>query len=211
MSLQPGWNLISLPLIPSGSSPAAVLASIAGKYNSAWAYDPGQTAHPWLSYDPTVPPFLNTLTAIDERMGLWLNMKEPATLTVAGTEPGTTQIGISAGWNFIGYPSGQSRPVGQVLWGVSYTSVWAYDAAAGAGDPWQSYDPDVPPFLNTLQQFSPGWGYALNAAGPGVVSISNGGAASTGAAAGPPWLIAIVVSGFGLAAGSVALRRPSGP
>jgi len=197
-----------LPLVPADQSPPAVLASISGKYNSAWAYNPGQ-ANPWLSYDPSVPPFFNSLTAIDERMGLWLNMKQPATLTITGTEPGSTAIGIAAGWNFIGYPSGQDRLVAQVLWGVSYSSVWAYDAAVGAGDPWRSYDPDVPPFLNTLQQFTPQRGYAVNATAPGVVSISNGAAAAAGASAGPRWLIPIAVSVFGLAAGSLALRRPS--
>ncbi len=172
IDLLAGWNLISLPLIPGDESPAAVLASVAGKYNSAWAYAPGQT-NPWLSYDPDVPPFLNTLTAIDEKMGVWLNMKEAAILTVTGTQPGSTEIAIFQGWNFIGYPSDQTRSVPNVLAGVSYNSAWAYDPSL-APSPWQSYDPDVPPFLNTLQQFTPKRGYALNASAPGELTVSNG-------------------------------------
>ncbi|MBI2912958.1 MAG: hypothetical protein HYY03_03465, partial [Chloroflexi bacterium] len=124
----------------------------------------------WLSYDPAVPPFLNTLAALDVNMGVWVNMKEAATLTVTGTPPGTTEIAISQGWNFIGYPSGQTKAVTDVLAGVSYNSAWAYDPSLSPS-PWQSYDPNVPDFLNTLQQFEPGRGYALNAPGPGTLVI----------------------------------------
>ena len=176
IALCTGWNLISLPLVPSDPAPAAVLAPIAGTLNSAWAYNASATAYsaaapgPWLSYDPAIPSFLNTLTAIDVKMGIWLNMKEAATLTVGGSQPGTTQIPISQGWNFIGYPSGQIKPVADVLTGLAYNSLWAYDPAQYP-IPWQSYDPSVPPFLNTLQSFTPGRGYALNAPAPGTVTV----------------------------------------
>ncbi|MBI2912719.1 MAG: hypothetical protein HYY03_02225 [Chloroflexi bacterium] len=117
-----------------------------------------------------MPPFLNTLTAIDVAMGIWVNMKEAATLTVTGTQPGTTEIPIAQGWNFIGYPSGQTKAVADVLAGLTYNSAWAYDPSLSPS-PWQSYDPAVPPFLNTLQSFEPGRGYALNAPGPGTVTV----------------------------------------
>ena len=189
ISLAAGWNLISLPLVPADPSPAVVLASVAGKLNSAWAYQAassqagGAAAATWLSYDPAVPPFLNTLTAIDVTMGVWVNMKQAATLSFSGTQPGTTQIAISQGWNFIGYPSGQTQPVADVLAGLTYNSAWAYDPTLSPS-PWQSYDPNVPPFLNTLQDFTPGRGYALNAPGPGTVTVTNSAAAT--AAGAPP-------------------------
>ncbi|MBI2913860.1 MAG: CSLREA domain-containing protein, partial [Chloroflexi bacterium] len=170
ISLAQGWNLVSLPLVPADPAPSAVLASIAAKLNSAWAYDSSQPANPWLSYDPDVPASLNTLTAIDVKMGLWLNMKQAATLAVTGSQPGTTQIPIAQGWNFIGYPSGQALPVATVLAGLSYNSVWAYDPSLSPS-PWQSNDPNVPPSLNTLQNFAPGHGYALNAPGPATLTI----------------------------------------
>ncbi|MBI2913013.1 MAG: hypothetical protein HYY03_03745 [Chloroflexi bacterium] len=168
IGLLPGWNLISLPLVPADPAPAAVLACIAGKFNSAWAY---QSA--WLAYDPLVPPGLNTLTAIAVTMGVWVNMKEAAVLTVTGTQPAETEIPMYPGWNFIGYPSAQSRPVEDVLAGVAYNSVWAYDPALSPS-PWQSYDPNVPPALDTLQNFTPGRGYALNAKAAGTLTITNG-------------------------------------
>ncbi|MBI2912388.1 MAG: hypothetical protein HYY03_00530 [Chloroflexi bacterium] len=173
ISLLPGWNLVSLPLAPADPAPAAVLASIQGKYNSAWAYQPAGSqagaaaAATWLSYDPSVPPFLNTLAAIDVSMGLWLNMKEAATLSVSGSQPASTQIAISAGWNFIGYPSSDAQPIADVMGPLAYNSVWAYSAGS-----WQSHDPDLPPGLNTLQQFEPGRGYALNASAAGVLTIA---------------------------------------
>ncbi|MBI2914022.1 MAG: hypothetical protein HYY03_08890, partial [Chloroflexi bacterium] len=177
IDLSAGWNLISLPVYPPDPmAPATVLASVAGMLNSAWAYQAaggqagGAAAATWLSYDPAVPAFLNTLTAIDVAMGVWVNMKEAATLTATGTPPGTTEIPVYEGWNFIGYPSSQARDVPDVLAGVSYNSAWAYDPSL-APSPWQSYDPNVPDFLNTLQQFEPGRGYALNAPGPGTITI----------------------------------------
>src|SRR3990172_4832612 len=101
IALSQGWNLISLPLVPDDSDSAAVLASISDNLNVAWAFDPSLAAttvagaqpyaaqvSPWKSYDPDLPPALNSLTAIDETMGFWLNMEAPDTLTVTGTEPG---------------------------------------------------------------------------------------------------------------------------
>ncbi len=158
-----------------------------------------------------MPPFLNTLTAIDEKLGLWLNMKEPAILSVAGSEPTSTQIAISPGWNFIGYPAHQARPVADVLAGVAYNSAWAYDPALSPS-PWQSYDPDVPPFLNTLQEFTAARGYALNASSAGMLTVSNGAAAATSASAGQAtqaahWLVPVTLLGLSLGAGSLTLRR----
>ncbi|MBI2913627.1 MAG: hypothetical protein HYY03_06875 [Chloroflexi bacterium] len=178
ISLQPGWNLVSLPLVPTDPAPAAVLTSIAGKFNSAWAYQTASSqagaaaaAAAWLSYDPSVPPFLNTLAAIDVSMGFWLNMKEAATLSLSGSEPTGANISISPGWNFIGYPAGEAKPIADVMGSLAYNSVWAYQP--GQASSWQSYDPNVPPFLNTLQQFEPGRGYALNASAAGALTIAN--------------------------------------
>jgi photosystem II stability/assembly factor-like uncharacterized protein len=182
IDLQQGWNLISLPLIPNDPDPAVALASIEDELSSAWAYDAsrvGSTAHsaaqgsPWLSYDPDLPPSLNTLTAIDETMGIWLKMSEAATLTVTGEQPMSTEISIYEGWNSIGYPSSEARPVVDVLAGFPYNSVWAYNSSS-AVNPWGSFDPDIQPALNDLQEFTPERGYALNAAQAGVLVISGG-------------------------------------
>ncbi|MBI2912340.1 MAG: hypothetical protein HYY03_00285, partial [Chloroflexi bacterium] len=166
ITLSPGWNLISLPLVPADPDPATVLASIADKLNSAWAYDSSQAgsaqASPWLSYDPDVPDFLNTLTAMGITMGFWVNMQEAATLAVMGSAPPPeTEIAVAPGWNFVGYPSGYALLVAEALAGIEFNSVWAYDPSLSPS-PWQSYDPDVPPALNSLQEITPGRGYALN-------------------------------------------------
>ena len=47
-----GWHLISIPLVPIDTNPAAALSSIEGKYNSVWAYDLDKG---WTIYDPTDP------------------------------------------------------------------------------------------------------------------------------------------------------------
>ena len=172
IELASGWNLISLSLVPEDTDPAKVLASIAGKYSIAFAYDPSKT-NPWLVYGPDFPPSLNTLQSIDVSKAFWLNMKEPTNLIVKGTQPERTEIAIAPGWNFIGYPSNQTRPVAELLAGVTFDSLWAYDPS-GAGS-WQVFNPSAPQQLNTLQKFTPGRGYALQATAAAVITVSNPG------------------------------------
>ncbi|MBI2912575.1 MAG: hypothetical protein HYY03_01495, partial [Chloroflexi bacterium] len=108
--------------------------------------------------------------------------------------------------NFIGYPSSQARDVPDVLAGVSYNSVWAYDPTLSPS-PWQSYDPDVPPFLNTLEQFEAGRGYALNAPANGMLTITNSGATGAGGASRLGWLLPVAFLGLSVSGGLVALGR----
>jgi uncharacterized protein YkwD len=171
--LYDGWNLVSLPLIPSDPDPAAVLASIAGSFTIAWGYDP-DLDNPWLDYDPNAPA-ISTLVAIDETMGFWLHMTRDATLTVTGAEPETTNIPISTGWNLFGYPSGDPAAVDQLLAGIDFDQLWAFDPLAPK--PWSGYDPDTPG-SNDLEHLQEGRGYALHAGTPAVITVANGGAAA---------------------------------
>ncbi|MBI2913840.1 MAG: hypothetical protein HYY03_07960 [Chloroflexi bacterium] len=200
LDLKSDWNLVSTPFRifditdPANpvqiTAPAQVFDPIDASVNSVWFYNApggqggavaGQQGQ-WLSYDPDLPPALNTLTAIDEGMGLWVNMKEAATLALTGQYPESTEITIYPGWNFIGYPSQQARPVAEVLAGVEYNSLWAYDPSL-APSPWLSNDPDLPPALNPLQEFEPGRGYAINVSQQQTITISNA-AAVAGAGGG---------------------------
>lgn len=71
LSLQNGWNLIALPLVPTTTTPAAVFASLAGSYDLAYAYDGGAASNPWNKYT-NGPPFANTLTNLSVSQGLWV-------------------------------------------------------------------------------------------------------------------------------------------
>lgn len=152
-----GWQLISIPRVLNGAAPEAVLASIDGKYDLVYAYDASELTDPWKSYQPV---FGGDLEYVSRAMGLWVHMTEAGTLVVDGEQPASTDIPLYAGWNLIGYPAGAARPVEEVLAPIAgkYTLVYGYDGNDPARQ-WRSYNPDAPPFANTLQEFAPGLGY----------------------------------------------------
>jgi hypothetical protein len=164
LSLQPGWNLIALPLVPADPNLPAALASIAGQYDLVFAYDACDTADPWKKYAPSAPPFTNDLTALTVQDGYWVRATQAATLIVTGTLPGTTNVPLCTGWNLIGYPSAAAVALPGALASIAgqYDLVYAYDAA-DLGDPWKVYDPNIPPPGSDLTELGPGKGYWLRA------------------------------------------------
>jgi len=157
VELAVGWQLISIPRVLNGAAPDVVLASIAGKYDLVYAYDASQLADPWKSYQPV---FGGDLEYISRAMGLWVHMTDVGTLVVDGEQPTSTDIPLYAGWNLIGYPAGQARPVEEALASIAgkYTLIYGYDGN-DAVQQWRSYNPAAPPFASTLQEFAPGFGY----------------------------------------------------
>ncbi|MBI1299676.1 hypothetical protein GC175_32525 [bacterium] len=82
-----GWNLFGYPLQRTLPVTEA-LASIAGKYNRVFGYEPADPSSPWKMYDPTLQaPFdslLNELTEMVFAQGYWLRTTEAVTLTLPG-------------------------------------------------------------------------------------------------------------------------------
>ena len=159
-----GWNLISFKVHPENTAVATVLASIDGNYDLIYAWDATVTSNNWLLYDPAMPPFLNSLDHLDETMGFWIHMTTADTLDITGTIPVTTNINLSTtagGWNLVGYPSTANRLLPAALSdngvGTDFSLVYAYHA--DDDPPWKLFDVDMPPFLNSLTELSPGWGY----------------------------------------------------
>jgi RHS repeat-associated protein len=163
ISMEPGWHLVSLPEEPVDTDPAAVLASIAGSYARVYAYDGCDLADPWKLYDPADPEG-SDLTAIDHRMGLWVEMTQTDTLDISWTRPESTLIRLCRGWNLIGYPVGLALPVPGALSSIDgkYDRVFGWDAMDVA-DPWAYYDVGVPNWANDLQMLEPGRGYWVHA------------------------------------------------
>jgi len=111
VSVQVGWNFISIPLIPSNSSMPAALTDQDG--NTTWDmvmwFDPLDTDH-WKTYSMFKPPSLNDLLTVNHRMGVWMYIPNAAALgdgilTLAGVQPVNTSINLYTGWNLVGYPS----------------------------------------------------------------------------------------------------------
>jgi len=73
IDLYPGWNLISLPLMPEDTSTASVLSPINGNYSIIWEYNASDTADHWKKYD-TGAPFGNDLTDMEPGKGYWIMM-----------------------------------------------------------------------------------------------------------------------------------------
>ena len=165
LALVPGWNLVSFNVHPTDTSVAAVLSSIAGKYDLLYAWDAtGASSNNgnWLKAD-NIPMSSDTLLALDETMGFWIHMTSAGTLLVSGSMPSTTAIPVwdnAGGWNLVGYPSAVDGALPAVLGdlGTDYSLVYSY-RAADTGDPWKVFDRTAPPYGNDLFSLQPGWGY----------------------------------------------------
>jgi len=172
--LHQGWNLVALPLILADPSPSAIFAPIAGRYSAAFAYNACDSADPWKKFDPNAPSFANDLTAIGTGQGLWIEATANTTLTVTGTVPGNASIQLCAGANLIDYPSIATVPLPDALASIAgkYQRIHAYEPADSA-DPWKSFDPNVPPFINDLSTLGPGRGYWVQMTEPAILVLNN--------------------------------------
>jgi hypothetical protein len=77
-----GWNLIGYA--SWNERPITdVLADIDGKYSLVYAYDASDVADPWKKYSPPPdPPIANDLNNMQPWFGYWINITEPANLTI---------------------------------------------------------------------------------------------------------------------------------
>ncbi len=149
--LMQGWELISLPKQPGNTGIASVLASIAGKYDSVWAYD----ANPEWRWYVSDALQISNLWDMEARRGYWLEINESCFLKVQGNDAGTsTQLSID--WNLVGYSARTYKDIEDCMTSINgqYISVWEY----GSADGWQRY-------LSAMQDESdlefmrPGFGY----------------------------------------------------
>jgi hypothetical protein len=120
ISLSSGWNLVSLPLCPSGLRSKLVSEVLAGLsctpatcVELVWGYDALTSS--WQYYYPGGTS--NTLTTWEVKKGYWIQMNQAATLTVNGSScpaPPDSLITntlyperspLEPGWNLIGFKS----------------------------------------------------------------------------------------------------------
>lgn len=172
--LAPGWNMVSIPFSLPSTVITDVLAPIAGQYDLVYAYDASNSAAPWKHYNPSAPPWASNLSTISPGMGLWIRATDAATLTITSTVPVSTEILLSAGWNLVGYPQLQTRPITEALQSIEgkYAQVYAYDAAHPE-NPWQIFDVGAPPGAWTLTEMKPGRGYWIRVTQPCTLTITS--------------------------------------
>ncbi len=156
LSLNEGWNLISLPLQPDNTSVFSVFPPDEVDYVSVWTY----YGDLWKRYDFESPfPHLNDLYDLEVGRGYWINMVDDDVVTIEGSLVEDT-VHLTNGWNLVGYNALASQSVIDAMSSIegNYTSVWQYD-----GGDWYRYDLDNPfPHLNDLHVMEPGYGYWIN-------------------------------------------------
>lgn len=141
-----GWNLISLPVVPSNTAIATVLGSAADNIDAVWTYDPTNlnAVNGWLVFVPGNPEGTNNLTLMTTGFGYWVsvtgnaNLSGSGTLLIAGpTSPPSRSL--QSGWNLIGYyqlpnedesiPADAFASIGAPV--VGYNGLWGFDNTTG--------------------------------------------------------------------------------
>jgi hypothetical protein len=149
ISLDNGWNLISLPLAQKDTNISEVLKPINGDYNIVQWYD---------AKEGTWKSSTTNLTDINRTMGLWIHMNNSSNLTIIGSMPESTDIVLYEGWNLVGYPSLKLREVNDALSGINWKAVQYYDAS-DLNDPWKHNSTNKPNRLNDLKEMKSSCGY----------------------------------------------------
>ncbi len=159
--LNPGWNLVSFPVLPEDRSIEAVFISIAGLYSEISTIRNGEA----VSYVPGRPA--NTLTEITSDHGYWIRMSKDATIvTVGAAVPGRTEIELNEGWNLVPYVIDRTWPVRFALSSIAgkYDEVRGFDTEA------VSFFPALPAAFNTLHELEAGRGYLIHMNQPAVLT-----------------------------------------
>jgi hypothetical protein len=131
--LHEGWNLISVPLVPTNMNINPFLSSISGYYDVVQWYEP--ISGKWQHHHVSKPPTLNTLWTIDHHMGFWVHITEPGGVLFeySGDPPGLIgAITLYKGWNAVGYPASQNMQrdatLNPLAYGIEVDSIWYFDA-----------------------------------------------------------------------------------
>jgi hypothetical protein len=131
VTLNKGWNLMSLPVIPDDDDIEELLADIMGHVISVHYYR--ATTGTWLIY---TPEYWTTLTTIEDGKAYWINMSAAANLTVIGqaiaapaSKPKT--YNVVEGWNMIGFRSMDSMAAKEYLNGTECVRVYGFNITQG--------------------------------------------------------------------------------
>ncbi|KXA97739.1 hypothetical protein AKJ39_03020 [candidate division MSBL1 archaeon SCGC-AAA259J03] len=145
ITLEKGWNLISLPIIPENTATEAVLSGFGDAVDnvvSVWGYDAldGQ----WMTYTPGVPtpPTFPSLRVMEDGKAYWVKMEETATLEIEGREMPVGGGGVipptyvlRTGWNLVGFTGVTQKTrdayLGMVEEQVTGMTVFGYDTDKG--------------------------------------------------------------------------------
>ena len=142
LTLDAGWNLISINVVPFDYSIATIFALILSNVdivkNADGFYKVGQAAN------------LQSLTQLTLGTSYLVKMKTAQTLTVTGTAPGTVTVSLKQGWNMLGYPVSTTKATTTVL-----STIWTNTQTI------KNFDGFLDHTSGTLNSMIPGEGYFI--------------------------------------------------
>jgi hypothetical protein len=157
--LHEGWNLISIPLVPTDNNLNFILSSIKGSYDAVQWYDSTDAIDHWKHHQTKKPSHLNDLGTSDHTMGFWVHITKPGGVLFEynGAQPAENQIiTLYPGWNLVGFPSleYQTRANGlnTLSFGTHVDAIWSYNAEE---QKWE--------MMNKQDHFLIGKGYYIHA------------------------------------------------
>lgn len=152
ISLNTGWNLISLGVVPDNKSIERIIGNIKDKVIVINGFDNGAK-----TYDPLYPMF-SDLLEMDEKHGYWVKMNSNANLSIIGTIVSNKTINLNNNWNLIGYMCDSNKNVDDVFSGIMNKVVIINGFESGPGGGARTYDPKFPQFSDLLEM-KPKYGY----------------------------------------------------
>jgi hypothetical protein len=150
ITLEEGWNLISLPLVPEKNQVQQLMGGVADGVESVWGYSDGQ----WQTYVP-LHPESSDLISMTAGRGYWIKVNQAGLSLQFQGKLTDLSMPLKEGWNLVGFNSIQVRPVSEILseMGITPETIWGYNNGQ-----WQMYNPAIPG-ASDLESFEPGRGY----------------------------------------------------
>ncbi len=152
-----GWNLISLPLVPTNNDTSAVLSTMSGNYSAVYRYN------------AETKEFEDVTTGtMDPGIGYFVNVTTTCTWSYEGTPPYTSMsIDLKQGLNMIGWLNCSKQISGNL---TSIAGKYNYNARWNAG--YEVYEPHAPEIFNDFEMMDRGNGYWIAAKEDCTLTVS---------------------------------------
>lgn len=154
ISLQAGWNFVSLTVEPDQPQLADSLAVIQSLIETVYAFDAQEQQYKY--YVPG--DNRSTLTELRAHQGYLIKISSAAEWQVKGV-PASSPVSLVEGWNLVGLPV-EATTLPGFLPSIAgqYDAIWSYVAGNNS---WQQFSTaaEVPPMLQTLTQLYGGKAY----------------------------------------------------
>ncbi|MFH0874696.1 MAG: hypothetical protein V1859_02075 [archaeon] len=156
-----GWNLISIPCVPTPTNISEVLLNILPDIISVHEYY-GIGADPWKAYNPSLPGWVvQDLTKLDRKKGYWMNMAANTHYYYNSSTATPNILSLANGWNLVGYPLISLKNISDAMLPIngSYDIIVLYNATDSA-DYWKEYTwNESRPSGQDLYNMTPYYGY----------------------------------------------------